>query len=282
MTGHSTEVLQGKRFEFGRNWSQFLAMLDEERILRAEHSIQAMLAAKDLAGKKFVDIGSGSGLFSLAARRLGAEVYSFDFDPLSVRCAVELKRRYFPGDSDWTIVEGSVLDEAFLKTLGTFDVVYSWGVLHHTGAMWQALENASRMVAEEGKLFIAIYNDQDGASRGWLIVKRLYNWLPNAGRFMVLGPACVRLWGVTVLRDLFLGNPFRSWSNYRRERGMSPWRDVVDWVGGYPFEVARPEEIFEFFKKKNFVLVKLKTCGGGHGCNEFVFEKGLTSSSGLH
>jgi 2-polyprenyl-6-hydroxyphenyl methylase/3-demethylubiquinone-9 3-methyltransferase len=63
---------------------------------------------------------------------------------------------------------------------------------------------------------------------------------------------------------------------------MSPWRDVVDWVGGYPFEVARPEEIFEFFKSKGLVLGKFKTCGGGHGCNEFVFEKGLTSSSGLH
>jgi len=275
------EVADGQRFEFGKNWSQFLTMLDEERIAKAEHSLRSMLEVKDLAGKTFLDIGSGSGLFSLVARRLGATVYSFDFDPLSVRCTSELKQRYFPGDSDWTIVEGSVLDSAFMNSLGTFNIVYSWGVLHHTGAMWQALENASRMVADHGKLFIAIYNDQGGASRRWLLVKRFYNWLPNAGKFIVLGPAFIRLWGLTFLRDLFSGHPVRTWLNYKRERGMSPWPDVVDWVGGYPFEVAYPEEVFEFFKKKGFSLLKLKTCGGGHGCNEFVFEKTLTSSSSL-
>ena len=281
MTGYASEVSQGKRFEFGKNWSQFLTILDEERIARAECSLQSMLEVKNLAGKTFLDIGSGSGLFSLAARRLGAQVYSFDYDPRSVACTNELKRRYFPDDDRWFITEGSVLDQAFLDRLGSFDIVYSWGVLHHTGAMWQGLENASRMVGEQGKLFIAIYNDQDGASRRWLIVKRLYNWLPNAGRFMVLGPAFVRLWGLTFLRDLFFGHPLQTWSSSKRERGMSPWRDVVDWVGGYPFEVARPEEIFEFFQKKGFTLLKLKTCGGGHGCNEFVFGKALTSSSSL-
>jgi 2-polyprenyl-6-hydroxyphenyl methylase/3-demethylubiquinone-9 3-methyltransferase len=102
------------------------------------------------------------------------------------------KRRYFPGDSDWTIVEGSVLDEAFLKPLGTFNVVYSWGVLHHTGAMWQALEHVSRAVGEQEKLFIAIYNEQERENRRWLFVKRLYNRLLGWARFLVLGPAMLR------------------------------------------------------------------------------------------
>ena len=91
MTGYATEVSQGKRFEFGKNWSQFLAMLDEERITRAEHSLQSMIEAKISLGKTFLDIGSGSGLFSLAARRLGAQVYSFDFDHFSMARSAELK-----------------------------------------------------------------------------------------------------------------------------------------------------------------------------------------------
>ncbi|MGX9080040.1 class I SAM-dependent methyltransferase, partial [Klebsiella pneumoniae] len=113
-----------------------------------------MLGVESLTGKTFLDVGSGSGLFSLAARLLGATVTSFDFDPKSVACARELKRRYFDGDSDWLIHEGSVLDKDFVLALGEFDIVYSWGVLHHTGEMWQALENVVANVASEGQLFI--------------------------------------------------------------------------------------------------------------------------------
>src|SRR2546426_1571009 len=138
---HSEEILGGGRFAFGENWARFLALLDDQRIRDAEESLQSKLEVENLAGKSFLDIGSGSGLFSLAARRLGARVHSFDYDPQSVACTAELRRRYFPGDERWTIEGASVLDAAYLASLGPFDVVYSWGVLHHTGHMWQALEN---------------------------------------------------------------------------------------------------------------------------------------------
>src|SRR5205807_740046 len=128
-------------------------------IAEAESSLKRMLEVESLAGRSFLDIGSGSGLFSLAARRLGARVRSFDYDPQSVACTRELRRRFYPDDADWQIEEGSVLDEGYVRALGTFDVVYSWGVLHHTGAMWRALAHAALPVAVGGKLFIAIYND---------------------------------------------------------------------------------------------------------------------------
>ena len=142
-SAHAGEVSRGERFEFGKNWSRFLSLLNDERIAAAQNSLKHMLGVEDLRGKSFLDIGSGSGLFSLVARRLGARVHSFDYDPHSVACTKELRRRYFPGDAEWTVEGGSALDADYLKSLGEFDVVYSWGVLHHTGQMWQALDNAT-------------------------------------------------------------------------------------------------------------------------------------------
>lgn len=262
-----------RRFEFGKNWMRFLSVLNEERIEEAEKSLKKMLEIESLKEKTFLDIGTGSGLFSLAAKRLGASyVFSFDYDHSSVACCLELKKKFFPEDMRWRIEEGSVLDENYLKSLGQFDIVYAWGVLHHTGNMWKALENVQLLVAPKGKLFISIYNDQGLTSRIWSIIKRTYTKLPHWLKFLVLWPCFIRLWGPRMLFDLLRGKPFYTWKTYKKNRGMSPYYDVVDWVGGYPFEVARPDQIFDFYYKRGFVLTNLKTVGG-KGCNEFVFQK---------
>lgn len=276
MTAHGAEISRGERFEFGANWAQFLSVLNDERIALAEQSLLNMLGVSNLQGKRFLDIGSGSGLFSLVARRLGATVHSFDYDPQSVACTAELKRRYFPGDPDWIVEQGSALDKDYLQTLGQWDIVYSWGVLHHTGAMWQALENVVPLVNPGSTLFIAIYNYQRLMSPVWLRVKRAYNLLPRGLRWLMLGPALLWLWGPRTIYDLARGKPFHTWRQYAKHgvRGMSAWRDVVDWVGGYPFEVAKPEEIFIFYRDRGFRLERLQTCGGGLGCNQFVFTRG--------
>jgi len=239
----------------------------------------------DFEGRAFLDIGCGSGLFSLAARKLGAKVHSFDLDPLSVLCATELKKRYFPEDVKWTIDQANVLDVDYLNSLGQFDFVYSWGVLHHTGAMWQALKNVIPLVAEEGKLYISIYNDQGDASRRWAALKRFYNQSPKPVRISVVLMVGA-LWFIrsAFIRLIQFKNPlpFKEWTEEKEYRGMSVWHDLVDWVGGYPFEVAKPEEIFDFYRERGFVLMRLKTRGGKLGCNEFLFfrssEKNKTES----
>ena len=278
MKNSRDEIKKGERFEFGSNWARFLSVLNDERIAIAEQSLKSMLEVDNLKGKTFLDVGSGSGLFSLAARRLGARVFSFDYDPQSVACTAELKHRYFPEDTSWKIETGSVLDKQYLSQLGQFDVVYSWGVLHHTGAMWDALGNVTSLVKPRGQLFISIYNDQAGQSNRWKILKRLYNQLPSFLRI----PYVFVVMGLRELKFLFFsllkGNPAHYVKNileYKKTslRGMSYWHDIVDWIGGYPFEVAKPEEIFRFFCSKGFDLRQLKTCAGGLGCNELVFLK---------
>jgi len=277
MSQHTKEVNQGSRFEFGKNWQLFLKRLDENKIARAEKSLKRMLEVEKLAGKRFLDIGSGSGLFSLAAMRLGAKkVYSFDYDPQSVECTREIKQRYLPGAANWDIEQGSILDTDYLKKLGQFDIVYSWGVLHHTDNMWKALENAQLPVAPGGILYIAIYNDQGGASRRWTALKRLYNRSPKFQKLLlVLGIGI--LWEIrsAMIRLIRFQNPFpfKDWADLRESRGMSIWHNLIDWIGGYPFEVAKPEKIFVFYRDRGFELVNLTTCGGGHGNNQFVFKR---------
>ncbi len=273
---HRQEVERGERFEFGKNWSRFLHHLDDNRIGIAEYMLREMLEAETLAGKSFLDIGSGSGLSSLAARRLGARVFSFDYDPDSVACTTELRRRYFPEDTAWTVERGSALDEGYVRSLGTFDIVYSWGVLHHTGAMWQGLENAAHAVAPGGKLFVAIYNDTGSQARRWMWLKQTYNRLPQPARVPFTVLVTLPEEAKAMARSLLTGKPgdyVRSWTRYSESCGMSRWHDIVDWVGGYPYEVATPDEIFEFYKARGFTLTKMKCGGVGLGCNEFVFAK---------
>jgi SAM-dependent methyltransferase len=269
-------VHEAARFAFGANWQRFLGTMDEARILAAQASLQEMLQTDSLQGLRFLDIGSGSGLSSLVARRLGAMVHSFDFDGQSVACAQELKRRYLPGDTHWHIEQGSVLDREYLQKLGTFDIVYTWGVLHHTGAMWLGIDNAIGSVeAGKGVLFLAIYNEQGAKSHLWWIIKRCYNGLPRWSRppfaaamrllitVLSLLKHTLRLRPMAVLAPLF---------KERRDRGMSAKYDWTDWIGGFPYEFAAFDTLRTYIEARGFTLIGARRTTGW-GCNELVFRR---------
>ncbi len=271
-----------KMFSFGRNWQQFNAQyLTPERIQLVQKSLQSFLGVQDLSGKTFLDIGAGSGIVSVAAHRLKAkEVISFDYDPQSVACN-QMMREKEGSPANWHVSEGSILDDAFVATLPKADIVYSWGVLHHTGNMWKAMENALSLVKPGGCAYIAIYNKADGfafypdgrfgPSSMWVIEKKIYSSLPwfvqNVIDFFLMGVLCI-------LYVLTLRNPVTVIRGHKNHlsRGMS-WRiDIKDWLGGYPYEYATVAEIFHFAKKRGFSLENL-TCTNGLLNNEFLLRK---------
>lgn len=272
----TNEIDTGARFGFGENWTRFLADLTAEQIDEAAAALCEYLGVDSLAGKRFLDIGSGSGLSSLAARRLGATVVSFDYDPHSVACTQELRRRYYPDDPQWQVEQGSALDPEYLASLGTFDVVYSWGVLHHTGSMWLGIEYAiGRVKQPDGKLFIAIYNDQGWKSHVWWFIKAFYNrlprWLRPAYMFVVGGTINVAV----IIKHTLKLQPMTAIGPLlrdRKERGMSGKHDKVDWLGGFPFEFADFDLLVDYLRSRGFEPVKTRR-ETSLGCHEIVMAR---------
>jgi len=260
-------------FSFGENWHDFVhSHLNEERIREAVSSLSEFFGMQRLDGLSFIDIGCGSGLFSLAAYRLGAsKIVSFDLDPFSVKCCEYLKEKE-GNPANWTVAAGSILDESFLKEIEKADIVYSWGVLHHTGNMWKTIRNAAGFVKPSGLFFIAIYNRVEGpfGSKTWLRLKRIYNKSPK----IIKGILEYSFISLIVLKMLMtLKNPISEIKNYKKKRGMSFWTDIKDSLGGYPYEFASPEEVFRFCRQElGFILENMKTVNN-LSLNEFLFRR---------
>lgn len=252
-------------FRFGRNWLRYIKKIDEEKIQQAKKSLLDSLGS--IKNKKFLDAGCGSGVFSLAAWMLGADVTSFDVDEESVLCTKTLHKKY-GSPENWKVFKGSILDNSFMEALGKFEVVYSWGVVHHTGNMWKALENLIERLEDGGIIYTSIYN-RHPTSPLWKIEKWIYNKLPytlkKIADFSYIA-------AYTTFKLLKHENPFESIKNYRlKNRGMDFFVDVSDWLGGYPYEYAYPKDVINFFLKKNMELVSIKKTNS-LGCNEYIFR----------
>jgi len=259
-------------FPFGENWQSFVREgVDRSRVDAAADSLRRLLVSDDLKGCVFLDVGCGSGLFSRAAVELGAvHVIGFDADPSAVNAALELRRQCTDA-ARWQVLHGSILDPAFVTRLPRADVVYAWGVLHSTGAMWQAIDNTVALLQPGGRLALAIYNEVDrwlGGSRQWRAIKRFYNRSPPALRTLLEQAYIAQRF----LRDLaVLRDPRLRWR--ARGRGMRYRHDVRDWVGGLPYEYATAGALFEYVHGKFGLELCYLWTGDGHQCNELTFRR---------
>ena len=260
------------RYGFGKNWEEFVKLrFSEERLHASLEHMLWFLRRRDLKGLSFLDIGSGSGLHSLAAFRAGARrIHSFDYDPDSVRTTLAL-REMAGNPAHWTVEQGSVLDPEYMKRLEPADVTYSWGVLHHTGQMWKAIENAAIPIAPDGVFYIALYTSDvfmKPSAQYWLDVKRRYNEAgPLGKRLMEYGYA----WRNTIFPSLVrLRNPLPVLLGRNQTRGMSYWTDVKDWLGGWPMEFAGIAETKAFAKRLGLELLNVNA---GEANTEYVFRR---------
>lgn len=263
-------IIQPQNFAFGKNWKRYLKKgFNDTSLQISKQYIKSFLKITDLNSKSFIDIGCGSGVHSLAAIELGAKVVSLDMDIDSVECCRELSKNHH--SENWQIFQGSILDYELMGRLGEFDIVYCWGVAHHTGKMYQALDNLGKLVKKGGLLYVAIYNKVPGrrGSKMWLFIKKVY----NSSNFLLQ-----KIMELIYMTVMFLNilvrfkNPFSEIRNYQQKRGMAWSTDLIDWLGGYPYEYASVEEIFRFYQDRGFVLENIKTTNY-IGCNQFLFRK---------
>ena len=260
-----------EHFEFGRNWQDYSRFIDEGRIQQAVLDMERLFGPGTLRGRSFLDIGSGSGLHSLAALRQGCtSVVAVDLDPQSVEATRRTLARHAP-DLVWVAREDSVFAMS-PETSGSFDLVYSWGVLHHTGDMWEAVRRAAMLVRGDGLLALALYI-RTPCCRLWKIEKWLYarspGWVQGGIRLLFLA--------AQALREAASGRiPFRR----TETRGMRLWNDAHDWLGGYPYESASPEEVERFLGSLGFRLIRsFNTAPSlgffGSACAEYLFQRSI-------
>jgi SAM-dependent methyltransferase len=276
------EKLLNAHFEFGKNWETFLKNIDEESVQQAMVDIAAFLSPSQVKGRTFVDIGCGSGLSSLAAYRLGAsKIYSYDIDPVNIRNAEHIKTLFkVPKDFPWVSDVASIVDAHGLIDFPKADLIYAWGVLHHTGAMWNAIKNTAALVKPNGQLYLMLYRDAKLAG-AWKIIKRTYVKSPTVIKFIIRNLfAVIQICGIMAKGK----NPFKSIKNYGiKSRGMSWYADITDWIGGYPFEYAEAEDVISFLEPLGFELSKIypsispKGWGfWGTGSYQYLFTKKLS------
>ncbi len=262
------------QFDFGKNWQDFsFQALTQEKVIQTKESFQHLIDDMDLRGKSFLDIGFGQGLSLLTACEKGALAVGTD---INEKCldVFQHNKQYFPrttNNVDVPIVIGSILDpkvvdqlHAASPGLSGYDIVHSWGVLHHTGNMKKAIQHTASLVNADGCLVLAIYN-RHWSSPLWKQIKRFYCMTPPPAQNLIIS---------LFYPIIYLAKYAVTGKDPKKKmRGMDFYYDVIDWVGGYPYEYATRSELESMTTGLGFRLVKCIPSEVPTGCNEFIFQK---------
>lgn len=249
-------------FNFGKNWLNYSKTIKDEDLEIMKESLINLIGLENIKDKTFLDIGCGSGLFSIAAKKLRTKkVVGIDILPDSIKSSEENKERF--NVQGIYFKQLSILDNQ-VKTLEKFDIVYAWGSLHHTGEIWKAIENTTHCVENNGLLILAIYN-KHWTSPIWKRIKYFYNISPKFIKSIMIFAFYYII--ATAKSLVTRKNPFQ------KKRGMNFYYDIIDWLGGYPYEYASKDKMVDFVDKYGFKLIKFNKAGVPTGCNEFVFKK---------
>ena len=265
-------------FAFGENWADFADRLDETAIAHAEAGLVRLIDGPEFEGRSFLDIGCGSGLHTLSALRLGAgRALAVDIDSQSVATAGRVLERFAQGGA-WQVEKASVF-ELEPAAIGVFDIVCSWGVLHHTGDLEGALDRATRMARPGGLIALGLYR-RTLLDRFWAVEKRWYTGASHSAQTIARALYMASLAaGLLATRQSL--RRFRE--TYKSRRGMSLAHDVHDWLGGYPYEPISAGEVATMMERLGFDEVKHMTRGTslgllGSDCDEFVYRRRVTES----
>jgi SAM-dependent methyltransferase len=132
---------------------------DDAGLRKREFLDNLEVSAEELPGRTLLDAGCGNGELTRAVAEYGLEVVAMDFSRSVDGARRRLFEQGYPVSHRVHYLQGDVLVPPFLP--GSFDLVHSSGVLHHTPSTERAFRSVARLPRPGGKLYVQLYRRRE-------------------------------------------------------------------------------------------------------------------------